>query len=329
MDAVAAYFAGGPELPSGGTNERENAEKSNQLINEWLNTQQQLYQYAMKEFGLESTEQAQAWLDAFYSHYEQNNNDVNVQGLVDAILAYYQADQAFQAETRRVQTVLNSATAAMTKAADDLPQTLNKEWGAAIESLPAITAPAIAPIPDIIPDDWLERNRAKIDEALEEVYRLESLSQQMVAALDSAATGALSGATRALTECIMGIEGVDASTVLSALMEPFADMAVQLGEMLIAFGLGIDKLEIALGSGQGGIAIAAGVALVALGTAARAGLAAMARGGAGGAGASYGAESVSAEVTDIKTEMTIYVKGRLDGGDLVLSGQKTTNMWAR
>ena len=213
----------------------------------------------------------------------------------------------------------------MNQAAEELPSRLNN----AIEALPAITAPAIAPIPDIIPDDWLTRNREKIDEALAEVQRLEYMSQQMVAMLNDAAIGSLSGATQALTECIMGIENVDASTVLKALMEPWADLAVRVGEMLIGFGLGIEKLELAFNSGQGGLAVAAGVALVALGTAARAGLASMSMGGAGGAGASYGPESASAEVTDINTEMTIYVKGRLDGGDLVLSGQKTTNMWAR
>jgi hypothetical protein len=68
---------------------------------------------------------------------------------------------------------------------------------------------------------------------------------------------------------------------------------------------------------------------MAIGSALKSGMQAMARGGAGGAGASYGAGSASSEMTDINTEMTIYVKGRIDGGDIVLSGQKTTNKWAR
>ena len=99
MAAIADYMSGAPAAVTG-PNEKANQEENRRLMNEWLATQEKLFAYAMERFGFASTEQAQNWLDAFYTHYEKNNNGESVQGLIDAILAYYEADRAFSDETR-------------------------------------------------------------------------------------------------------------------------------------------------------------------------------------------------------------------------------------
>ena len=78
-------------------------------------------------------------------------------------------------------------------------------------------------------------------------------------------------------------------------------------------------------------AIAAGAALVAVGAIASAGLKAAinkatgtnAGGGDGYVGGTSGGSST------VASELTIYVKGRLSGSDIVLSGQKTLNEWSK
>ena len=86
----------------------------------------------------------------------------------------------------------------------------------------------------------------------------------------------------------------------------------------------------ALESLNGYAAIAAGVALIAVGAAAKSGLSALAKGGTSTTTTSgYGGSAGSASTQNIETEMTIHVEGRISGSDIVLAGQKTVNAWNR
>ena len=51
----------------------------------------------------------------------------------------------------------------------------------------------------------------KIDAALAEAQRLQGITDQINQQFNDAVVGSLSGATQALADCIMGIEGADAS----------------------------------------------------------------------------------------------------------------------
>jgi hypothetical protein len=130
----------------------------------------------------------------------------------------------------------------------------------------------------------------------------------------------------------MGIEGADASHVLMNLMQPFADMAQSLGELFVAEGIGIEVAKKTLENPLkgGGALIAAGVGLIAIGSALTAGIQAIGRGASGGASTSYSGEGASAANTETyKTELTVYVDGRISGKDIVLSGNNTLNSWNR
>ena len=130
---------------------------------------------------------------------------------------------------------------------------------------------------------------------------------------------------------MMGLERFNAGAVLQALLTPLADMAVQEGKILVASGLGIEAVKKALESLNGVAAIAAGAALIAVGTAAKSGLAALAKSGAGStsvtAGGDYGGGT--SVTRDLRTEMTVYVTGKISGNDIEISGQRTVNDWSR
>ena len=74
-----------------------------------------------------------------------------------------------------------------------------------------------------------------------------------------------------------------------ALIEPFADMSIKLGKMIIADAIAVKALQNALKFGNPVVAVAAGMALIALGTAIKSSLASVASSMGGGGGISISA----------------------------------------
>lgn len=165
------------------------------------------------------------------------------------------------------------------------------------------------------------------DKAAEEEQRLIDLAKDFN---ENVAEGIADGC-QTVMDSLMGLERFNAGSVLQALLSPLADMAVQEGKILVASGLGIEAVKKALESLNGVAAIAAGAALIAVGTAAKSGLAALAKSGAGStsvtAGGDYGGGT--SVTRDLRTEMTIYVTGKMSGNDIEIAGQRTINDWSR
>jgi hypothetical protein len=259
--------------------------------------------------------------------YETRKGDKANQVIFDAITKLAEAESGLADELKRVNKSVNTIKGQLEETA-----TIVRDF----ESLPALsnltTGATQMTIPDIIPDDWLERNREKIDAALAEAQRLQGITDQINQQLNDAVVASLSGATQALADCIMGIEGADASQVLAALMQPFAQTAINLGEMLLATGLGITAFKESLKTLQGPVAIAAGLGLIALGSAMASGIRAL--GGASSASASAGgydsaSSSGSRGIETYEQEITVHVVGEIAGDKIVLAGQKTLNKWNR
>ena len=267
--------------------------------------------------------------------YETQMNGEGIQALVDSIALFYEALGAKDSDLKKVYGILNSATAQMQKGgsgeanpAEEVARIMEP-----LAKLPAITAPALQMnLPDIIPDDWLERNREKIDAALAEAMRLQQITNEINSQFNDAVVGSLSGATQALADCIMGIEGADASQVLAALLQPFAQTMISLGEILLAEGTAIEVFKTSLSSLNGAAAIGAGIGLIALGSALAAGIKAL--GGASSSSASGGgydsaSSSGSRGIETYEQEITVHVVGEVAGDKIVLAGQKTLNKWNR
>ena len=282
------------------------------------------------------TQYRRSALDIGWAYEEQKNDELNGTKLVDNIEKYLNAVSAYDAETKKMQNNLNSLTAQIEKGTDlDLSEETEQVnyLAESLEKLNGISGPVAAAmtIPDIIPDDWLTRNRAKIDEALAEAMRLQGITDDINMMFENAVVGSLSGATQALTDAIAGIEGADASQVLAALLQPFASTMTQMGEMLIVEGAGIKAFKESLKSLNPAVAIGAGAALIALGAALSSGIQALGS-SAGSSATTASSSTVSSSAVsnkEFKSEQTIYVKGKISGADILIAGDNQRNKWSR
>lgn len=163
--------------------------------------------------------------------------------------------------------------------------------------------------------EWLDSLEAA-------VQRAEDLAQEF----GDAVAGGFSDACQEMMGQLMGLQDFNPGAIVQALLEPLADMAIREGEILIAEGIGVEACKKALESLNGYAAIAAGAALVMIGSAAKMGLAALAKSGASSSTAStYQGGVQSTQTQMIESELTVYVEGRISGSDILLSGQRTVN----
>jgi hypothetical protein len=137
------------------------------------------------------------------------------------------------------------------------------------------------------------------------------------------------GGMQAFTDMLMGIEGADASDILAALLQPFAQTATQLGSLLLAEGIGIKAFKESLKTLNPAVAIGAGVALIALGAALGSAIQALGGGSAGSASHGGYNSASSASSQSYSPELTIKIQGKLKGSDIVLSEQNTKDKWNR
>lgn len=165
-----------------------------------------------------------------------------------------------------------------------------------------------------------------------ELERLTEIAEDRAARFKEAVVSGFSDGVQELTDQLFGLSEVNGGAILAALLTPLADMAIKEGELLIAQGIGIEAVKTALESLNGAAAIAAGATLVAIGAAVKSGLSAIATNGtASGSTATgtYAGGGTAAQVQEISSELTVYVKGEISGDAIVLSGERTINEWSR
>ena len=168
-------------------------------------------------------------------------------------------------------------------------------------------------------DEWNEYFDAIADKADELNDRLKD-----------AIINGISDSIGTLMDAMMGMEDVNGGKILQALLTPIADMAVQAGEMIMAQGIAVEAFKTSLTSLNGAAAIAAGAALIMVGQAAKAGLKALASGTPANTSAVTAAATSSyTGSVENRSEIVIYVRGKLDGSDIVLSGERTLDKWGR
>ena len=168
--------------------------------------------------------------------------------------------------------------------------------------------------------------QAAADKQADEAAKVAELNKALTAAI----TESLSDGTQAFTDMLFGLEGADASSILSALMQPFANTAKQLGEMLVAQGVAVEVFKKSLDNLQGAPAIAAGMALIAISSAISSGIKSLGASAGSSASSTAAAGSSGASTdTNISTEMTIYVKGKISGKDILISGDNARSYYGR
>ena len=178
--------------------------------------------------------------------------------------------------------------------------------------------------------DFFEDFRAELTDGMVDLTEeMSHLSEDFAAAV----TGGFAEGIQQLTDALFGLEQMDGGRIVAALLSPLADMVTTMGTLIMTAGMAELKLFEALMNptpASAATAILAGAGLIAIGAAAKAGLKALAGGGSPNAATStYAGGATGAGNGSIQTEMTIHIDGRIKGSDIVLSGQRTLNNWAR
>jgi hypothetical protein len=189
-----------------------------------------------------------------------------------------------------------------------------------------------------VDEEEITENMAAVDEYIQQFAdnwrsQCEDIKAQNEM-LEQSFIGSMSGGLQAVTDMLFGIEGAGVEQVLAALLQPFAQTATQLGEMLLAQGMAISAFKTSLKSLNPAVAIAAGTALIAVGAVLSSGIQALGGGAKGTTAATTagGAGSTGGGAGGIETydqELTVHVVGEIAGDKIVLAGQNTMNKWKR
>ena len=184
-------------------------------------------------------------------------------------------------------------------------------------------------IETIEPMDWdtiLGDYDAELDAFVDKWKTTQEEIAQYNAMLENSIISSMSNGLQAITDLMFGLEGADMRGVLAAFIAPFGDMMKNLGALIMEGGIAASALKKLIKQPE--VAIAAGAALMALGSMVSSGVQKMVATGSGsGSVATTGASG--AETETIKTELTVYVEGKISGKDIILAGNNTQNSWRR
>ena len=266
--------------------------------------------------------------------YNDMRGDKDTAPLVEAMIAYGEAAAAFDRETGEIKSVTNGLIQQKTTAtAAEAAKQVTLEG--VVQDIIANIEEDLKGIEDItletpeIDTTSLEAGEEKIKQFVDTWREEQQKIAELNGMLEDSIVSSMSNGLQAVTDMLVGLEGANAGAIAGALLQPFADTAIKLGEMLIAQGIGVEAFKKSLESLQGAAAIAAGMALVAAGSAMRSGIQALASGGGSASTAAYTGTSTSARVQNYESTLTVYVEGKLKGSDIVLSGNKTVKNWGR
>lgn len=170
-----------------------------------------------------------------------------------------------------------------------------------------------------------ERLQAQLDKTKEvgkELKEQYTALDEMAVNFNQKITESISSGIQTLVEGLVATGKVDAGSVVRALVSPFGDMLIQLGEVAIGAGIGLEAIKDSLSSMQGFGAIAAGVAMVALGAAVKAGVANIGKNMGRSAGPSTGYTGGSTFAKSVTPTADLQVVSVLKGEDIWLMNQK-------
>ena len=175
----------------------------------------------------------------------------------------------------------------------------------------------------------LDEALAKAMQVADEYRRQQQVVDEMNYMLQDAVVASMTNGMQALMDLAAGVEGVNMKDALAAFIAPLGDTMKQMGAMIMAEGVAMEAFKKSFTNPYA--AIAAGAALVAVGSAVSAGLQRLTANPAGGATASYsgGGSYGSSELTQYEHTLNIEVSGKISGSDIVISGNKTNDKWNR
>lgn len=270
-------------------------------------------------------------LFALAKAYETMRGDEDTKPLVDALIAAGKARAAFDNETKRMQQALNASLGQT-----DITGTLAEDLTAGLQGVyDAIDAIDLSDIDIEMPEidmSAFDRAEERLDQFVDEWAKEQEEIARLNEMLSNTIANSIAGGVEAFTDMLFNLEDADASQILSALMQPFAQTAGQLGTMLLAQGVAVEAFKKSLESLQGAPAIAAGLSLIAISAAMKSGIRALAgkQAGASTATAYTGSDSASGmSFENYDSTITVEVVGKLSGSDILLAGSSQQKKWNR
>lgn len=249
---------------------------------------------------------------------------------VQSVLQQARAD--IEAATAEDMAILDRANELRVQmAANELPK-MTEDFKAKVDALAA---------PDLFSDKWKDEQIANLNELQQKMAELglvaraeAKTSQEAVTAtaqnsaefivdLSGAISASLANGIQALTDMAFGLEGATIENALHAFLLPFAETMKEAGAMIAGFGASMAAFKVSFTNPAA--AIAAGTALMALGSVVSSGLKAIIANPVGGSGSamSYGSSAGLSPALNYESTLTVEVVGRISGSDILLSGQKT------
>jgi small-conductance mechanosensitive channel len=269
--------------------------------------------------------------------YNDMRGDKDTAPLVQAMVDAFNAAGLYNRETQEIQSVMNglvnqAATAAVTEAAKNVPKDvatgLQKELNSFIKDM-SLSLDKVE-----IGLEVDDADLAAVDELLNSItdeyfaahQHIMDFNNAIAQSIEDTLITSMSNGLQAITDMMFGLEGADMRGVLAAFIAPLGDTMKQMGAMIMSEGIAMTAFKKSITNPAA--AIAAGAALMAIGSAVSSGLQRLTANPGGGTGYSSGS-SASAGVQNYESEMTIYVEGKISGSDIVLAGNKTLKNWRR
>lgn len=258
--------------------------------------------------------------------YENLRGDADTQPLIDALLAAWNAEAAFDRETKRMQQALSQASAQLQ--GGETSTSAVERFDLTLPAVAALTGSAQVTTPDLLSHEWLERQKQVGLEAVEWQRKWLDTMAQATQGFEDSIVASVGNGFQAITDMMFGLEEMDMGAVLAAFLSPFADTMKQMGAMIMSEGIAMEAFKKSFSSPAA--AIAAGAALMAIGSAVSSGLQSLISNPTGG-GSSYGGSSSYKNSHDLNYEstLTIYVEGKVSGSDILLAGSNQQNKWNR
>lgn len=269
--------------------------------------------------------------------YNDMRGDKDTAPLVQAMIDAFNSAGLYDRETQEIQSVMNglvnqAATAAVTEAAKNAPKdvskSLQKDLNAFIKDMSLsldkveigleVDDAELAAVDDLfnsITDGYFAAQNHIID-----------FNNAIAQSIEDTLITSMSNGLQAITDMMFGLEGANWQNALAAFIAPLGDTMKQMGAMIMSEGIAMAAFKKSFANPYA--AIAAGAALIAVGSVVSSGLQKLTANPSGGTGYSSGS-SASAGVQNYESEMTIYVEGKISGSDIVLAGNKTLKNWRR
>lgn len=248
------------------------------------------------------------------------------------------AEDYFKSELQLLKEKYDEEKALLEKYGLDTTALTDKYWKQYNDIISGYLNETIDEIEDIDPIelDMVDIDMSDVDAEmqrfLDELEESRRRAEEAINAFGNAIANGFADSCQVLMDSLFGLQDFNGGAVVKALLDPLADLAMSAGAIIMAEGIATLAAKSALETfgATGWGAVAAGAALIAAGAAAKAGLQALANKGATSTSMAASSGSSSSNKTQtIESEMTVYVTGRISGSDILISGQRTADNWAR